>query len=288
MTAIGRVGVWSGEIARAEPHEAASAAALAEQAGYGAVWLPGGSTSAPFAVVAEILAATTRLVAATGVLNIWNHTATGLATAHRSLRARHGDRFLLGMGVSHAPVVDRAEPGRYASPLRVLASFLDGLDAGGAVPASERVLAALGPKMLALAAVRAAGAHPYHVTPEHTRFAREILGRDPLLAPEQAVVLEKHPARARGLARQHLAVYFGLPNYVRSWRRQGFGDDDLCGGGSDRLVDALVPWGSAAHVGRRVSEHFDAGADHVCVQVIGDADGSVPIREWTELAGRIG
>jgi probable F420-dependent oxidoreductase len=194
---------------------------------------------------------------------------------------------LIGIGVSHAPVVDGAEPGRYRRPVARTREFLDALDAAPELlPVGDRVLAALGPRMLELARDRAGGAHPYLVTPQHTATAREILGAGPLLAPEQGVVLETDPAQARDIARRNMAVYFALPNYVNNWRRYGFGDADITAPGSDRLIDALVAWGDEQAIAERVGQHRQAGADHVCIQVMVDRDDMAvfPVEQWRRLA----
>jgi probable F420-dependent oxidoreductase len=191
---------------------------------------------------------------------------------------------MLGIGVSHAPVVDAKDPGRYGTPLETTNAYLDGLDAAAEpVPVEERMLAALRPRMIELAARRTRGAFPYNMTPEHTARAREILGPGGLLATEQKVVLERDPATARAIAREHLTNYFRLPNYVNAWRWLGFGDDDLAAGGSDRFLDAVVAWGDEDRIRRRVQEHRDAGADHVCVQAI-DPDAKAARQTWRTLA----
>ena len=213
------------------------------------------------------------------------HSIQETCDGHARVTSAYPDRFLLGIGVSHAALVDGQEPGRYARPLAVTRTFLDEIDATTpTVPVNERALAALGPKMLELSRDRSAGAHPYLVPPEHTRFAREILGGGVLLAPEQHVVLETDPEKARAIARESLAIYMTLPNYVNNWRRFGFTDDDVSGAGSDRLVDAIVAWGDEAAIARRVREHLDAGADHVCVQVATDRRGEMPLAGWRRLA----
>lgn len=194
---------------------------------------------------------------------------------------------MVGIGVSHAPLVDRAEPGRYRRPLAAMEEFLDRLDKSDPpLPVEDRVLAALGPKMLQLSRDRANGAHPYLVTPEHTASAREILGPDRLLAPEQGVVLDTDAERARAIARKNTAIYFGLPNYVNNWLRYGFTEDDVAAPGSDRLIDALVAWGDEDAIAARVREHRDAGADHVAVQVLIDRDDMsvFPDEQWRRLA----
>ncbi|MGH9274813.1 MAG: TIGR03620 family F420-dependent LLM class oxidoreductase, partial [Acidimicrobiales bacterium] len=218
-------------------------------------------------------------------LNLWMHDAEEAASQHARLTKSHGRRFLMGIGVSHAPLIDLAEAGRYAKPLAHMRAFLDGLDAAAdPVAVEDRVLAALGPKMLELAGERTAGTHPYLVTPEHTAVAREALGAGKLVAPEQAVVLEAEPTAARAIARSHLAGYLGLPNYTNNWKRFGFTDDDIAAGGSDRLVDAFVAWGGEDAIVERVQAHRDAGADHVCVQVLTANLWELPLAEWRALA----
>jgi probable F420-dependent oxidoreductase len=254
-----------------------------EGLGYSALWVPdvGGDV---FDVVERLLAATRSATIATGILNLGMHSAAETAEAHARLSAGQGDRFLVGIGVSHAALIDAGEPGRYRRPLAAMASFLDGLDSASTpVASSARVLAALGPKMLELARTRAAGVHPYNVTPEHTALAREALGPSSLVLPEQAVALTSDPELARTLGRGHLARYLALPNYTNNLRRLGFGDDDFAGGGSPRLVDALVAWGDEGAIASRVRAHRDAGADHVCIQVL-SKEGLFPRRVWRDLA----
>ncbi|HEX6311125.1 MAG TPA: LLM class F420-dependent oxidoreductase [Acidimicrobiia bacterium] len=282
---LGRVGVWTAELrfATDDTGAVADAGAELEELGYGSVWVPGGLDE-PFDTVRTLLGATRRLVAATGIVNVWGCAAPAAAAAHAELTTTHPSRFLLGVGVSHAPLVDHDAPGRYRQPLATMTRYLDALDrAPVPVPKAERVIAALGPRMLALAAERAAGSHPYLVTPEQTLDARRRLGSGALLAPEQGVVLEADPGTARATARAALGGYLGLPNYVNNWRRAGFSDDEFAGGGSDRLVDALVAWGPDDVIAGRIREHHDAGADHVCLQVLGSG-GRMPLHEWRRLA----
>ncbi|GAA3213534.1 LLM class F420-dependent oxidoreductase [Actinocorallia longicatena] len=275
---LGRIGVWSRELRSEDGSvDIAAAAAELERLGYGAVWL-GGSPSVHHA--RPLLEATSRLVVATGILSIWDGAAETVAAQRAELAAAHPGRFLLGIGASHSAMARD-----YSRPYSATAAFLDGLDAAPIpVPAAERVLAALGPKMLALAAARSRGAHPYLVTPEHTARAREGLG-DALLAPEVKVVWETDPAKARELARGHLGIYLTLPNYTNNLLRLGFTEADFADGGSDRLVDAVFAWGSPDAVRARIEEYESAGADHVVVQVIADA---LPLRAWSELAGTLG
>jgi probable F420-dependent oxidoreductase len=276
-------GIWSVGLRYGSPAESADAAAELEELGYTALWVPdvGGEL---FAVVERLLGATRTATVATGILNIWMHTAADTAGAHARLSSERGDRFLVGMGVSHRALVDARGEERYRAPIAAMAGFLDGLDrAATPLVRSRRVLAALGPKMLSLARERAAGVHPYNVTPDHTAMAREALGPSGLVLPEQAVLLIGDADAARRIAREHLAVYLTLPNYTNNLRRLGFGDHDLADGGSDRLVDALVAWGDVEAIAARVAQHRDAGADHVCIQVLGD-EGALPRRVWRELA----
>jgi probable F420-dependent oxidoreductase len=260
---LGTVGVWAGPAA-AGP----DLARQAEELGLGAVWIGGSNPDqAALAERQTMLAATDRIVVATGITSIWAWEPAELAALVERIDATHPGRFLLGLGVSHAPLVQRL--GRqYTKPYTEMRRFLDGLDEAGLTPAT-RVLAALGPKMLELARDRSAGAHPYLVTPAHTRIARDILGPEPLLAPEQAVVVSPEPDYARQVARDYLALYLPMPNYTGNLRELGFADEDFVAGGSDRLVDAVIPWGDAEVVAARVAEHLSAGADHVAIQPLG-------------------
>lgn len=283
MRDLAGTGIWSAGLRYGDPAEAAEAAAELEDLGYSALWVPdvGGDV---FAVVERLMTATQTTTIATGILNLWMHSAEETADAHARLTAAHGDRFLLGIGVSHAALIDAHEAGRYNRPLSAMASYLDGLDsAPNPVAASARVLAALGPKMLDLARTRSAGAHPYNVTPDHTAWARKAIGPAGLVLPEQAVALTADPDLARSLGRSHLSHYLLLPNYTNNLRRLGFDDADFAEGGSDRLIDALVGWGDEAAIERRIRQHRDAGANHVCIQVL-TPDGLLPRREWRELA----
>ena len=282
---LGSVGVWSPALRFGDPAETADAARELEELGYGTLWFPAFGEGA-FAVASALLEATTTVAVATGIRSVWVDTAERTAAAHADLANAHPGRFVLGLGASHAPVVEMEAPDRqYGRPLEVVAEFLDELDRGTPpVPAGERVLAALGPRMLALARDRTSGAHPYLVTPEHTAQAREILGAGRVLAPEQTVVLETDATKAREVAREHLAIYLGLPNYVNNLRRLGFGDDDVTPGGSDRLVDGLVAWGGVDAVAARVQAHHDAGADHVTLQVLGEPAGGVRMADLRLLS----
>lgn len=281
---LGRVGIWSREL-RYNPDRGARAAAAAEleELGYGALFIPdaGGEV---LAAAGHLLAATRRVPVVTGVLNIWMHAPADVAAGRADLVARFGPRFLLGLGNSHAPLVEGALREPYIRPYSKMAQYLDALDAAvPPVPAGQRMLAALGPRMLSLARARAAAAHPYLVPPEYTAAAREALGPAILLAPEQAAVVDPDPRRGRERARAFVADYLALPNYVRNLRRLGFTDDDLSGPPSDRLTDALVAHGDEEAIAARVRAHHDAGADHVCLYVIADAADDAPGPEALQL-----
>jgi probable F420-dependent oxidoreductase len=279
-------GVWSGALRYGDRGDINDAAAELEGLGYAAIWVPGGAGGDIFGDCSALLEATERATVATGILNIWMHEAQDVAEGHAALTAAHPGRFLLGLGVSHSALVDREDEGRYRKPMAVTKAYLDALDAATPpVPVEERALAALGPRMLELSRDRTRGAHPYLANPDHTRIAREVLGDGPLLMPEQPVVLETDPATARELARGHFTIYLTLPNYVNNLRRLGFTDDDFADGGSDRLVDGIVAWGDEAAIAQRVQEHFDAGADHVCIQVITPRGfQTLPREQWRALA----
>ena len=236
-------------------------ASVLESLGYETVW-QGGSPPADLSHVEAILDATSTLKVATGIVNVWTAPAVDVARSYHRIEAAHPGRFLLGIGVGHPEAT-----ATYHSPYQTLADYLDVLDAEG-VPVGRRILAALGPRVLRLAATRTAGAHPYLVTPEHSRQAREILGAGKLLAPEQRVVLEAGPARARALGRSSVKPYLGLTNYTANLQRLGFTPEDIAGEGSNRLIDALVVSGDDAEIRRRFEEHHHAGADHVAIQLI--------------------
>ena len=285
---IGRIGIWTFALDAQPAAKAQEAAAELESLGYGAIWVPEAFGREALTNAALLLAGTTRITIATGIANIWVRDATAMAAAQRTLGEAYDDRFLLGMGVSHAPLVGMRGHA-YDKPLSAMRAYLDAMDAApfvAAQPATppKRVIAALAPKMLELAAERAWGSHPYFVPPEHTAFARKVMGTGPLLAPEQAAVLETDPTKARDIARAHMTMYLGLPNYVNNLKRLGYGDDDVANGGSNRLVDAIVVWGTAETVMQRVRAHHDSGADHVCLQVLGPEPNALPMRQWRELA----
>jgi probable F420-dependent oxidoreductase len=275
-------GVWSPELRYGDATLVAEVAAELEALGYSALWLPdvGGDL---FPALDRLLAATSTTTVATGILNVWMHDATDTAAWWTGLHddATRG-RVLLGLGASHAALIGEA----WRRPLSVVRAYLDALDASGAVPRESRCLAALGPRMLELARDRSAGAHPYLATPDHTARARELLGPDALLAPEQGVILDADVSRARELARTNVQGYAQLPNYANNWRRTGFTDDDI-EHVSDRLVDALIVCGDVDAIAARVAAHRDAGADHVCIQVIGAPGSAAPVAAWRELAAAL-
>jgi probable F420-dependent oxidoreductase len=263
---FGSLGAW---LPRSTPVAVlAELAPEIEDLGYGTIWISGGREPGIFTAVDTLLQATETVTVATGVVNMWTETPESVTGAwHRAEDASPG-RLFVGLGISHAPLIDKAGPSRYSDPLGRTSSFLDGLDAQPSpVPLARRFLGALGPKMLRLARNRTLGSHPYLVTTAHTVAARRVLG-GAFLAPEIGVVLE--PDRTRGLeiARESLTRYFALPNYTRNWLRAGFTTDDLADGGSDRLIDALVAHGDIQVIAERVAEHRAAGADHVALQVL--------------------
>jgi probable F420-dependent oxidoreductase len=272
---LGRFGIWRGE-GQVTPELAATI----EELGFGALWL--GSARGDLAAAEEFLAATTTLIVATGIVNMWQYEAHDVAASFQRVDERFPGRFLLGVGAGHPEMAQQ-----YARPYDTLARYVDTL-LGDGVPAGSLVLAALGPKVLRLAAERTAGAHPYLVTPDYTRQARKILGPGPLLAPEQKAVLGTDPGPARAIGRSRVEKpYLGLANYTANLRRLGWTDADLSGGGSDALIDALVARGSAAQVVARLTEHLEAGADHVSIQLL-TAPGASPADGYRELAQAIG
>jgi probable F420-dependent oxidoreductase len=277
---LGRVGVWSLELRFGDRAEAREACAELDELGYGALWVPGGVGGDILGDLSQLLSATRRATIASGILNIWKHEPADVGAWWRGLSAADHARLMVGLGVSHGPIIGEA----YARPLEAMAGYLDGLDAAG-LPAERRCLAALGPKMLQLAAARSAGAHPYLVTPQHTAEAREQMGPTALLAPEQGVILETDPGKARDIARGALATYLRLPNYRNSWKRLGFTEAEI-DGQTDRFLDTVFAWGGPEQIAARVREHLAAGADHVCIQVLhpGAATGAFPRQAWRELA----
>jgi probable F420-dependent oxidoreductase len=290
---LGRVGLWTFQLDLQPAPAAMEAAAELEALGYPALWLPEAVGRDPMVNSALLLSATTTLTVATGIASVWARDPQAMASGQLTLCEAYPGRFLLGLGVSHQPMVDFVRGHHYDKPLTKMRGYLEAMDNVFYVaprPEEEprRVLAALGPKMLELAAAQALGAHPYFVPVEHTAFARDVLGDGPMLCPEQAVVLSTDPEVARAAARQHMSTYLGLPNYTNNLRRLGWGDEDLGDGGTDALVDAIVAWGDEDAIVARVKAHLDAGADHVCVQVLDTDAAALPMAQWRTLAPALG
>jgi probable F420-dependent oxidoreductase len=286
---LGRVGIWTFNLDLQPMARARELAAELQELGYGAIWVPDAVGRDPLVHAALLLEATRRIAVGTGIAQIYGRDPLAMNAGWKTVSEAFPGRFVLGLGVSHQPMVEGLRGQKYRPPLTTMREYLDRMD-GSMYIATEptepprRVLAALGPRMLALASERTDGAHPYNVPPEHTAQAREILGPAKLLAPEQAVVLETDPVEARRVGRGHVAIYRDLPNYMNNLRRFGITDDDLADGGSDRLVDMLVAWGDVDAIRARVQAHLDAGADHVAVQVVTRQRGALPLTEWRELA----
>ena len=278
MKELGKRGVW---IFPDSPsaREVATWAQRTEGLGYDALWYPEGTGFESFAFAGLVLSETERLCAASGIANIYARDAVAAIAGHDTLNHFYGDRFVLGLGVSHVPLVEGFRGHTYARPVATMRAYLDAMDAAElAMPAQERnvVLAALGPRMLALAAERTRGAHPYNVTPEHTARAREIVGPDAWLCVEQKVCVTPDASTARNVAAQTLGIYMPLTNYRNNWFSLGFGEDELGERGSDRFLDAMVAWGKPEVVRARIREHFDAGASHVCIQPLDPGGSTAP------------
>jgi probable F420-dependent oxidoreductase len=285
---LGPVGIWTFTLDLVPTPEGQAHVRELEQLGYGAVWTPEAVGRDPLSGSAILLAGSERIVIATGIASIYSRDAMNMNAAHRTVTEAFPDRFLLGLGVSHQPMVAGLRGHDYSKPYSAMKQYLDAMDASlfmASPPTTEpqRVLAALGPKMLELAKDKAQGALPYFVPVEHTAVAREALGPDRLLAVELAVVLETDPTRAREIAKNHTRIYTPLPNYTNNLKRFGFEDADFADHGSDRLIDAIVAWGDIDTIAARVQAHHDAGADHVCVQVITE-DAAPPAEAWRALA----
>ncbi len=275
---LGEFGVWTSYRAIGEEN-AGAAASLVEQLGFGTFWL-GGSPQLP--ALRPLLDATERIVVATGILNVWASEPKQVASDFAELEARFPGRVLLGIGIGHPEATST-----YRKPLAAMQAFLDGLDtAATPVPRGRRCLAALGPKMLALSNERSLGAHTYFVPAEHTGAARNLLGQTPILAPELACVLDDDVESARAKARNYAALYLGLRNYTNNLLNHGFSQQDIDDGGSDRLIDTIIPHGGAGAISDAARQHLSAGADHVCVQAVGVS--GVPRSEWTALATALG
>jgi probable F420-dependent oxidoreductase len=285
---IGRIGLWCSQLQWQPAAREQEAVAELEELGFPAVWVGEATGKEALTHAGLLLAGCRRMVVATGIASIWARDPMAMANAGRTLAEAYPGRFVLGLGVSH-PFLTEPRDRRYERPLEHMTSYLDSMDgapfAGPPCDPPPRLLAALGPKMLELARERSSGAHPYFVTVEHTVMARETLGPDPVLAPEQAVVLERDPDIARQIARVHTTTYLKLANYRANLQRLGWTEEDMSSGGTDRLVDALVAWGGVDEVLARARAHLDAGADHVAIRVLGEDPRVLPMEQWRALAG---
>ena len=284
---LGKLGVW-GSLEAYSARDGADLARTVESMGFAALWQPEAVGRNVLVHSSYILSNTKTLIAATGIANIYARDAMSMRSAQLGLAEQSGGRFLLAMGVSHAPMVAGVRGHAYEKPVATMRAYLERMQASmylAPQPAEQpkTLIAALGPKMLELSASHADGAHPYNVTPEHTAQARKILGAGKLLCVEQKVMLESNPDVARDVGRKVLGPYLALENYVSNWRRLGFTDADLGNGGSDRFIDAMVAWGDAQAIKARIREHWDAGADHVCIQALNRAAGDNPLMLQTDI-----
>ena len=289
---LGSVGIWTTQFEHHPAVKVREAASELEDLGYGAIWFGEAVGREALTHAGLLLAATRRIVVATGIANIYARDPMAMASGQKTLAEAYPERFVLGLGVSHVPLVEQLRGHQYDKPVARMRAYLDAMDQApyrSAAPASKpiRVLAALRPKMLELAAERADGAHPYNVNPEHTARARKILGAGRYLCPEQAIVLETDPAKARKIGREFLDRYLKLPNYTNNLIWLGFDENDFRNGGSDRLIDAIITWGDLNAIRNRIREHHSAGADHVCIQVLTADPHALPLREWRELASAV-
>jgi len=289
---IGTYGIWTGALDMQPSAVAREAVAELDRLGFGAVWIPETVFREPFVHAALLLGASERLKVATGIVNRYGRDPLACNAAMQTLNEAFPGRFLLGLGVSHEHLVSWLRKHDYSKPYTGMVEYLDAMDrarffAPTGEPPAQMVLAALGPRMLRLAAERTAGALPYFVPPEHTAIARSEMGPEPLLAVEQMVVLDDDATTARATARKHMAVYLQAPNYTRNLERLGYGSDELADGASDRVVDAIVAWGTVDDALARVQAHLDAGADHVCIQVLDPDMAHLPLAEWRELAAAL-
>jgi len=283
-----KIGIWTGAFEPQPMSVVKNAVAELEQLGYGAVWYMEAFGRESLTQAGLLLSAASHIVVATGITNICGRDPVAMAAAQKTLSEAYPDRFVLGLGVSHIPLVQQLRGHEYEKPVTKMRSYLDAMDAApyqsAAPKATSRVLAALGPKMLELAAKRTDGAHTYNVTPEHTKIARDTMGPGSALVVEQAVILETDAGKARKIARNFLAMYLTLPNYTNNFLRLGFTEDDCRGEGSDRLIDAIIAWGDISAIRARVDDHLKAGADHVCIQALPADPKSLPMKEWQQLA----
>ena len=284
---IGRIGLWQGVLDQRPSSQVREVVAELEEMGWPTLWIPEAVGRDPFVSASVMLGATSTLKIATGIVQIHARHPMTTAAAQKTVAEAFDNRFLLGIGVSHGPMIEGIRNLDYSKPYSYMVEYLNAMEgamymAAGPDEDPPIVLAALGPKMLALAAERTAGAHPYFVPPEHTAIAREIMGPDALLAPEQKVCLETDPEAARALARENMSFYMDLPNYVNNLHRLGFTEADTSEL-SDRLVDAVVAWGDLDSIKARIQAHHDAGADHVAVQALSPR-GELPLAQWRTLA----
>lgn len=285
---LGPVGAWTFAFNEIPYERVAAAARSIEELGFGALWVPEGFSSREiFAHLSLLLSATDRIAVCSGIANIGRRDPVAMANGIRTLQDAFGDRVVVGIGVGHQYQYESRDED-WGRPLQRMIAYLDGMDSapwlGSELPPQHRLLAALRPRMLGLAAERSLGAHTYFVPVEHTARARKTLGDEPVLAVEQTAVLTTEPSAARSLGRAFAADYVDLPNYANNLLSLGFSAEDLADGGSDRLIDATVSWGSVDKVRERVREHLDAGADHVTLQVISGGDDPTAMRELRELA----
>lgn len=286
---LGRIGIWTRALENLPAAKAQETAHELEELGYGALWFGEALGREVLTNAGMLLAGTKRIVISTGIANIYARDAVAMASGQKTLAEAYPNRFLLGLGVSHIPLVEQLRGHRYEKPVATMRAYLEAMDRApynAPRPSGQpaRVLAALGPKMLELSRDCANGAHPYNVNPEHTAQARTILGPEPYLCPEQGVVLETNADKARAIGRAFLGFYLTLPNYTNNFLRLGFTESDFKDGGTNRLIDSIVAWGDLDAIRKRVKEHHDAGADHVCIQVLTADEKTPPMREWKELA----
>jgi probable F420-dependent oxidoreductase len=285
---LGRAGIWSHHFDVLEAGRCRELAAEIEEQGWDVIWFPETLGRDTVSTAWLLLGATERITVASGIASIWARNPVGMASAHQAIEEAYPGRFVLGLGVSHAPMVEFVHHQPYDKPYSAMVAYLDAMDASGYIspkaPTSpRRVLAALGDRMLQLAATKANGAHPYLVTPEHTAHAREVMGDGPLLVPELRAYLGPR-GEALEAGRESFAIYSTLPNYLNNLRRLGFDDGDFADNGSDRLIEAIVAHGTVDDILARAQEHWDAGADSVAVQVINGGVTTPPVAEWRELA----
>lgn len=293
LARLGRIGVWTYQLDLQPAPAARAAAAGLEELGFRAIWISDSRRRELFSNACLILQATAAMSVATGIANIYGRDPITMAAGQKTIGEAFPGRFVLGLGVGHKAAVEGVRGHHYGPPVATMGHYLEAMasaiyDAPAPPVATPTILAALGPKMIELGRDRADGIHPYHTTPEHTRLARELLGPGAVLAPEQSVVFQADPEKARHIARSRLRNTLTQPNYLRNLARLGFSDSDLAGSGSDLLIDSLVAWGDQDAVFARLREHLDAGANHVAVQVLVPDDRVVPTAEWRLLADAIG